>query len=262
MALSLNDVRVRGSSAPPKILIYGCGGIGKTTLASEFPSPIFLQTEDGIGDLALASFSDGAIGSYADVMAALRALAKEKHDYQTLVVDSATRLEPLVWAHVCAQHKWKSIEQPGYGKGYVEADVAWRQLQTAWNWLSRHKQMSIVLIAHEDIRAFADPTTESYDRYQPRLHKRAEALLREDADAVGFMRQLAVVEKEAAGFGAEKAKARGAGQVALYLRPRPAFVAKCRFKAAPDFVLIEPGKGYAALAPFLTRQPAKETQNG
>ena len=32
---------------PPRILIHGQEGVGKTTLAAQCPSPVFLQTEDG-----------------------------------------------------------------------------------------------------------------------------------------------------------------------------------------------------------------------
>ena len=40
---------------PPRILIYGTEGIGKSTFASESPKPIFLQTEDGLGEIEWVS---------------------------------------------------------------------------------------------------------------------------------------------------------------------------------------------------------------
>ena len=46
--------------------------------------------------------------------------------YYTVIVDSADWLEPLIWKQACAIHKWGSIEEPGYGKGYVAALDLWR----------------------------------------------------------------------------------------------------------------------------------------
>ena len=39
--------------------IFGRSGIGKTSLAAEFPEPVFIQTEEGTGNLELTTFADG-----------------------------------------------------------------------------------------------------------------------------------------------------------------------------------------------------------
>ena len=36
------------ASLPPIIVLHGLPGIGKTTLAADFPAPVFVQVEDGI----------------------------------------------------------------------------------------------------------------------------------------------------------------------------------------------------------------------
>jgi hypothetical protein len=262
MALSLKDLRQRTVEKPPIMAIYGPGGIGKTTLAAQFPDAVFLQTEDGGGDLTLTTFSDGPLPNLIAVNEALDALASEDHKYRTLVVDSVTRLEPMIWEEACRRNKWGSIEEPGYGKGYVEADAVWREFLTAMEWLRNNKAMTIILIGHEAVDSFADPTTDSYSRYTMRLHKRAEALVREAVDVLGFMNQVTTIRKEAKAFGKKDdyvAKAAGGGQVALSIAPRPAFQAKCRYDAPPQ-VLINKGQGYAALAPYLPGHRAAATK--
>ena len=47
MAISLQSLRRSGVPQPPRLLVYGVAGVGKTRLAASAPAPVFLQTEDG-----------------------------------------------------------------------------------------------------------------------------------------------------------------------------------------------------------------------
>lgn len=256
MALSLSNLVRKDKPKPPIMVIYGPGGMGKTTLAAEFPDAVFIQTEDGSGANDIVSFTDGAVDSFDDVMSAMGSLADGEHDFKTLVVDSITRLEPLIWKEVCRDNKIQNIEEPGYGKGYVLADTYWQDFMQACGYLRNTRGMNVVLIAHETVTTFKDPTTDSYDRYTMRLHKRAEAMVRELSDIVGFFNQIVTIKKEAKAFGKKddySAKGAGAGIRAISLQPRPAFDAKGRFDM-PDQIIINPGQGYSALAPYLPGQ--------
>jgi hypothetical protein len=87
--ISLANVRTTTAILPPRIIIHGREGSGKTTLAAQFPGPIFLQTEDGCpAGLRIATF--GVLANYGDVIAAITALGHEQHDYQTVVIDGVT----------------------------------------------------------------------------------------------------------------------------------------------------------------------------
>src|SRR4029078_13367683 len=39
---------------PPRLLVYGTPGIGKSTFGSQAPNPIFLPTEDGLDEIDCA----------------------------------------------------------------------------------------------------------------------------------------------------------------------------------------------------------------
>ena len=76
-----------------RITIYGPNGVGKSTLAKAFPSPIFIDTEDGSTHLDVSRIQASEPETFFD---ALRQLAYEPHTYQTLVIDSSDGAEKHV----------------------------------------------------------------------------------------------------------------------------------------------------------------------
>ena len=171
---------------PPRIVIYGTEGIGKSTFGAQTPKPIFIPTEDGLGCIDCDHFP--LVKTLEDVEHALRDLRAEANDYQTVVIDSADWLERIVWDAVCDQYGVQSIEKVdgGYGRGYMHALVHWRRIIAALDPLRTERGMVVLLIAHSKIERFEDPESTAYDRFVPRLHKHAAALICEWCDAVLF----------------------------------------------------------------------------
>jgi hypothetical protein len=214
-------------------MLYGTEGIGKSTFGASSDRPIFIQTEDGLGEIDCEKFP--LARSFGDVTAALSDLHSEPHDYQTVVVDSLDWLERLIWEDVCREFGVKSIEKVdgGYAKGYTHALKQWREVLNWLDALRVERGMVSILIAHAKVEKFEDPESTAYDRYSPRLHKHAAALITEWADAVLFATRRFRTETEEAGFNRTRtiATAVGAdgGERVIRTAGSPACVAKNRY---------------------------------
>jgi AAA domain len=226
---------------PPRLLLYGTEGIGKSTFAAGAPKPIFVQTEDGLDEIACDRFPLAT--SFDDVTGALAELAGQPHDYESVVVDSVDWLERLVWDKVCRDAGVSSIEKVdgGFSKGYVAALTPWRDIVAALNFLRNQRGMAVLLIAHAKVEKFEDPESSPYDRYTPRLHKHAAALLTEWADAVLFATRKFRAQSEDAGFGRKRtiavALGKDGGERVLRCVGGPSCVAKNRFGLTADLPL-------------------------
>jgi hypothetical protein len=229
---------------PPRIMIYGPQKIGKSTFAALAPDPIFLPTEDGqdaLRDQAgqpikVPSFP--LARSYEDVVNYIGMLYGSPHDRKTLALDSVDWLEALIWRRVAEDNKVASIEDIGYGKGYVFALGYWRQILDGLNALRDQRGMAIVLIAHAEIKRFEAPDkTASYDRYVPKLHKAAAAVIQEAVDVIGFANWDVQIAEEKAGFNHTVKRGKGSGMRLLHLEERPAFIAGSRYKLPPTIAL-------------------------
>lgn len=230
----LNTVTTGRESRPPRLMVYGSEGIGKSTFAANAPKPIFVQTEDGLSEIDCARFP--LARSLDDVLQQLKAVRDEEHDYQSLCIDSLDWLERLVWDRVCADYGVKNIEAAagGYGRGYQVALSYWRQVIALLDEVRTRRNMAVILIAHAKVERFEDPEHAAYDRYTPRLHKLANALVCEWVDAVLFANRRMRVDADtgkAAPVGVD------GGERVLRTNGAPACIAKNRFSLPSEMPL-------------------------
>ncbi len=230
--------------SPPRLLIYGTEGIGKSTAAAQAPNPIFIPTEDGLDQIECSSFP--LAGKLGDVEAALHSLLHEEHNFGTVVLDSADWLERLIWDVLCEQYGVTSIEKVdgGYAKGYTHALTHWRKVLDDLNGLRMKRGMCVILLAHAKVEKFEDPEHSAYDRYSPRLHKHANALVTEWADAVLFATRKIITKTEEGGFNRERTIAAGlgkdGGERILRCVGSPACIAKNRYGLPAELPLSWP----------------------
>lgn len=234
--------------APVKVVLYGPEGIGKSTFASRFPDPVFIDTEGGTKRLNVARLP--APTSWQMLLDEVAEVARDNVPCGTLVIDTADWAERLCIETVCARFKVKGIEDFGYGKGYTYAKEEFaRLLDALGDVLAAGKH--VVVTAHAQISRFEQPdAVGSYDRWTMKTSKQVAPLLREWCDMLLFANYKTVVEKSGAGANA-KNKASG-GKRVLYTTHNPCWDAKNRFGLA-DEVPFE----FASIAACIT--PANPT---
>ncbi|MCL2646859.1 MAG: ATP-binding protein [Phycisphaerales bacterium] len=253
--MTLQNIHHGRKHSPPRLLIYGVEGVGKSTTAADAPAPIFIPTEDGLDQIDCASFP--LAKNLVDVETALNSLIHEQHNFETVVIDSSDWLERLVWDALCEQYGVASIEKVdgGYARGYTHALTHWRRILANLDTLRNQRGMCVILLAHAKVEKFEDPEHAAYDRYSPRLHKHVTALLTEWADAVLFATRKIITKTESGGFGRDRTIASGlgrdGGERILRTVGSPACVAKNRYSLPAELPL-----SWSALMQAMTQAPA------
>jgi len=223
--MSLAAIRKKPKVRAPICILYGPSGVGKTSFVANIDKSIIVQTEDGIGKIESDHFP--VAKSWDEFMKNLESLRDEEHSYKCVGIDSLDWLEPLVEQKTCEDNGWRSIEQPGFGKGRVEALKYWRQYTDLINEL-RNKGMVIMQIAHNQIQKVEDPRAEAYDRHTIKLNRKATDLLVEHADAV-FFGAFKLGQVQVKGKGGNMITKAVSGDRVVYTRHSVAYLAKNRY---------------------------------
>jgi len=223
---------------PPRILLHGSHGLGKSTWASIAPNPIFIQTESGLGEIKPKRFPLSE--TVADVYKNIGLLINEDHDFKTVVVDTIDWWEAIVHQEIAIEKGVESISDIGYQKGYDYAINRHVKLLSGLTKLWSEKGMAVILLAHNEIKPYNNPEGENYDQFVIKLHKKAAKKFEEFCDAILFLNHKAYITKK---DGALKAKVTGSGERSIFTQPRPAFTAKCRYDVPFEIPVLK-GTGF------------------
>ena len=236
---------------PIKAVIYGPEGIGKSTFASKFPAPLFIDTEGSTSRMDVARTDTPS--SLEMLRSMLVELSDNNHGYKTLVLDTADWAERLCVQAVCAKNGKSGIEDFGYGKGYTYVYEEMARILNVLTTIWEHG-MNVVITAHAAIRKFEQPDEMgAYDRWELKLVNAPKcnvcAMVKEWADMVLFAnyKTYAVsVDKDG-----KKFKAQG-GERVMYTTHSPCWDAKNRFDLAPELPF-----DYSQIAHLFSAQTAQ-----
>jgi hypothetical protein len=211
-------------------VLFGPPGIGKSTLFTQAPNPIYIPCERGLDHLTVPKFPRPQ--TLVEFYRMLLALQNEEHDYKTIVIDTADGLELLIWAKVCEEGKCKSIEEfgGGYGKGYTRAREIWTGILNHLTEIS--EKTAVWMICHSHMRSVNDPIVGTpYDTYEMKLQAKSVEVVRQMVDLILFGKMEVAVTKDT-----PRAK-KGRGIVTedriLYCTPTTGVEAKNRYDFPP-----------------------------
>lgn len=224
--LKLSGVISGRKVKPPRIIVYGPRGVGKTTFASKAPNPIIVQTEDGADELDVDRMP--VARTFSELMECLTKIYRENHDYKTIVLDSVDWAEKLI--HEELKREMGEKEFQAYGRGAALTVTYVERLIKAFDALREKRGMACILIAHSYIKRFNSPEGDSYDRYEIDLHQKSASICEEWADGIFFASQKIYTTTTDAGFGKKITRGTGNGERVMFTEERPAFTAKNRYK--------------------------------
>lgn len=207
-----------------RVVIYGPEGIGKSTIASQFPRPVFIDTEGSTSQLDVARLERPT--SWGHLSQQVKHLRANPSGFATVVIDTADWAERLCEEAIIAEGnnpKINSIEDFGYGKGFTKSAEKFGKLLNFLNDM-QSDGWNVVLLAHSQMRKFEQPDeTGAYDRYELKMGKKVCALVKEWADAILFCNyKIFVVDVEG------KKKGQG-GQRVIYTQHHACWDAKNRW---------------------------------
>ena len=212
--------------AAQKVVVYGPEGIGKSTFASQFPDPLFIDTEGSTTHMDVARLPKPS--SWTMLLEEVRYVINTPSLCKTLVIDTADWAETLCISEICARNHWSGIEDPGYGKGYVYLADEFGKLLNLLSELTE-RGINAVITAHAMMRKFEQPDElGAYDRWELKLQKKTAPLVKEWADMVLFANyKTLVINVDGKGAQKGKNKAQG-GQRIMYTSHHSCWDAKNR----------------------------------
>lgn len=219
----------------PIMTIIGDAGLGKTTLAASFPRPLFIRAEDGMNSLlGLPQVPDAlpVLKHGDEIWEQLRAVLKEEHDYQTLVLDSVSALdriftEDMIAEDLADRRRGSPNAAPtpfaqlygGYGAAYKTLASKHERVRRAAEAINEKRGMTILFLSHADTEMVDLPDQPPYTRFSLRMTKKSIPPYVDGADLVGMLRLLSFVSSDPkAGkvVKAGKANSRGVRQLVCH----------------------------------------------
>lgn len=258
--MNISQATPSTNDGPTRVGVHGPEGTGKTTLAAYFPRPLFVGAEQGIPrDLG---FSVPMISprTWLDVFDIVGSLTNDEHDHQTAVFDTVDWMEPLIHRFVCDRDTGRStemnpkgrplisIEDYGFGKGFLAAEEEFRKLIGALDILQYKRGVHVVMLAHSKVVTFKNPAGPDFDRWELKCHHRIGSVVKEWVENLLFIHYRIDAskiseDKDRHKMSPDKVRAKGtSGERILGAQHSAMYDAKNRVRMPAEVDLVDPNK--------------------
>lgn len=202
--------------------LYGTEGIGKTTLAAQWPNPVILDTEDGTRQIDCARVR---CPDWITLHGALVELGGDPQGFETVVVDSVDWAERLIIEAMLKRDDKKSIEDYGFGKGFVKLAEQFGKLLSLLDGMI-DRGVHVVLVGHSVVKRQTPPDMdEGFDRFELKLSKQVGPLVKEWSDLLLFANYRTTLVEGTDG----RTRAKGGKERVIHAERCAAWDAKNRF---------------------------------
>ncbi len=230
-----------------KVVLYGVEGIGKSTFASQFPNPVFIDTEGSTSNMNVQRLDNP--NSWQMLLDEVN-YVKQSRICSTLIIDSADWAERICKEHLAVLGKWTDSNND-YGAKYVALE---KEFGLLINKLSDLVELGInvVLTAHAKLKKKEEPDQMgAFDRYQLKMEDKTGAIVKEWADMVLFANyEMTVLTDEKT-----KSKKATGGHRVMYATHYPGWDAKNRHGLTDKLPF-----DYASIAHIFNVAPQVSTQ--
>lgn len=215
----LTSLKVKDFRRKELLLLYGKIGCGKTSIAAAFSNSCFIVTpnERGIDQVKARGevpedYPVFMVAKWTDLRALLAEITKapkEAFPYETVVFDSLSTMQELVFTHVCDTAYGNDRKKFNYfSNGQRDCEGPWSDFLQDIEKL-RDKGIRVVLVAHATARSIEDPQHGSYTMWQPDIYdsEKQGSLLRptmKQATDIGFIEFAVHVDEDGKAAGGTK----------------------------------------------------------
>lgn len=217
-----------------QFLIYGTEGSGKTNLGKRFPLPIIIRTEKGVNDKG-GMYSDPS--SYEELKSDLTDIynSDDMWGRKTIVIDSASKVEPLINSYFCRTKGVTEVQDVGgkkMGGAYVWREAVlplWDEFLSMLTAIKDKFECNIVLICHNKMKDTKLHNADSYNMEDLDLvNPKATDTLRRWSDVNAFIHPNVFVKNTTGNDKMKNNIGIGDGKMQIGLMRKPGYHAKCR----------------------------------
>lgn len=162
-------------------MFYGTIGTGKSTLACQFPRPLWINSGESSPHLAVPAVY---IHEWKDFVTTVKELLSTKHEYQTIIIDTFHDLYEKCEYYVCRKSGVNDPSEGGHGKLWAES---FREFKQTMDKLKDDK-FCLVFIAHEARIEITQASGKSIQQAIPLFSKRGRQYATTFVDNIGYLR--------------------------------------------------------------------------
>lgn len=168
-------------------LFFGLPGVGKTSLAAQFPKALIASFEQGTN--ALNNVYVQPVKTWNDWKQMVSQLVRKedlKSKYETICVDTADSAWDLCVKYICSQNGVEQLSDIPWGRGF---DMAKKEYQNGFRDLT-FSGYGLIFISHSIEKTLKNEKGEEYQQIVPALPQRPYDIVNKMVDLIGYIREI------------------------------------------------------------------------